>query len=378
MKEWGPKPGCALPRRCLERKIAAAKELAGCIVLLLWMLKSNSGQEGMNMTIESLNQQVHIHKGKDGWPSDLTFKASEGDNIVEVTVGDARSAKDGVWKRIGPWVFAFFDKAKEITKNALIEKPARLTFSLRSPDTPLAKCQYEALKRRVSYLAEANHLQITLLKGDADDELYTFEKLTNRPDTEIVHHDFRDQGVDDKTHGLEKDFQKYLAGWGLPKKSDFRLTNERLALFGDDFVRINKVKSGVVKEFPTGAFKDEVTRSNTLLSTEFVDLVTLNKHGDLAVIEIKFDDANLEVISQVLNYALFFHSYRTQLTHLLDEKLACATAGRKLVTYLVSNTFHNKFKSVWPYYSQHGPNPQLDIRQVIMGQMPDTENTDAA
>jgi len=332
----------------------------------------------MNMSIESLNQQVHNHKGKDGWPADLTFKATEGDNVVEVTVGDARSAKDGFWKRIDPWGFAFFHKVEEITKNAITKKPVRLTFSLRSPGTPLAEWQYEALKRRVSYLAEANHLQIALLKGDSEDRLYTFEELKKRPDTERVHRDFRYRGVDDKTHGLEKDFQKYLAGWGLPKKSDFRLTNERLALFGRDFVHIGKVKSGVVKEFPTGAFKDEVTRINTLLSTEFVDLVTLNKHGDLAVIEIKFDDVNLEVISQVLNYALFFHSYRIQLTHLLDDKLACATAGRKLVTYLVSNTFHNKFKSVWPYYSQHGPNPQLDIRQVIMGHMPDTEHADAA
>ena len=327
------------------------------------------------MTIESLNQQVHNRKGKDGWPADLTFKASEGDNIVEVTIRDAGSAKDGVWKRIDPWGFAFFHKVEEITKNALTKKPLRLTFSLRSPETPLAKCQYEALKRRVSYLAEANHLQIALLKGDADDKLYSIEELSNRPGTEKVYPDFQDKGVDDNARGLEKDFQKYLAGWGgAPKKSDFRLTNERLALFGDDFVRINKVKSGVVREFPTGAFKDEVKKSNTLLSTEFVDLVTINRKRQLAVIEIKFDDANLEVISQVLNYALFFHSYRTQLTPLLDQKLGCATAGRKLVTYLVSNIFHNKFESVWPYYTK----PPLTIRQVIMGHMPDTEHAEAA
>jgi hypothetical protein len=324
----------------------------------------------MNMTFESLNREVDKKRGTSGWPANLTFKATEGDNIVEVTIGGAGLAKDGFWKRIDPWGFAFFHKAKEITK-----KPLRLTFSLRSPDTPLAKCQYEALKRRVSYLAEANHLQITLLKGDAEDELYTFEKLTNRPDTEIVHPDFRYRGVDDKTHGLEKDFQKYLAGWGLPKKSDFRLTNERLALFGPDFVRISKVKSGVVKEFPTGAFKDEVTKSNTLLSMEFVDLVTINRKRELAVIEIKFDDANLEVISQVLNYALFFHSYRTKLTDLLDKKLACATAGRKLVTYLVSNTFHNKFESVWPYYSQR--KDLINLKRVVMGAMPEEDPCDA-
>jgi len=341
------------------------------------------------MTIESLNQQVHNNKGKDGWPADLTFKATEGDNVVEVTIGDARSAKDGVWKRIDPWGFAFFHKVEEITKNALTEKPLRLTFSLRPPVTLLAECQYEALKRRVSYLAEANHLQITLLRGDAEDELYSIEKLTNRPDTEKVRSDYpdHDHGDDDTPGRLEKDFQAYLFGKGLHDPSDPEIprTNERLALFGDDFVRIgkNRVRENqegykVEREFPTGVFKGEVKKGNRILSTEFVDLVTINRKRELAVIEIKFDDPKLEVIPQVLNYALFFHSYRNKLNPLLHKKLGCATEGRKLVTYLVSNTFHNKFESVWPYYSQPDPQPILTIRQVIMGHMPDTELSAAA
>jgi hypothetical protein len=330
------------------------------------------------MTIESLNQQVHNRKGKDGWPANLTFKASEGENIVEVTIRDAGSAKDGVWKRIDPWGFAFFHIAKEIAK-----KPLRLTFSLRSPDTPLAEWQYEALKRRVSYLAEANHLQIILLKGDAEDKLYSIEDLTNRPATETVYCNFAVHRGSDTPGGLEKDFQAYLIGkrHDNPSALDIWWTNERLALFGPDFAHLGggkpaKDQNGyrVVGQFPTGAFKDEVKKSNTLLSTEFVDLVTINKKRQLAVIEIKFDYANLEVISQVLNYALFFHSYRTQLTPLLDKKLACATAKCNLVAYLVSNTFHNKFESVWPYYTK----PPLTIRQVIMGYMPDTELSAAA
>jgi hypothetical protein len=330
----------------------------------------------MIMTIESLNREVDKKRGIAGWPSDLTFKATEGADIVEVTIRDAGSATDGFWKRMDPWGFAFFHKAKEITK-----KPLRLTFSVRSPNTTLAECQYEALKRRVSYLAEANHLQIALLKGDGADKLYSIEKLAHRPETETVRGDYPAHGVDDAPGRLEKDFQKWLDGWGLPDRSDPDIvqTNERLAIFGKDFVRISKVKSGkdqsgykVEREFPTGVFDKEIHEGTRILSTEFVDLVTLNRYGDLAVIEIKFDDAKLEVIPQVLNYALFFHSYRTQLTPLLDKKLACATAGRKLVTYLVSNTFHNKFESVWPYYSRPCPEPPLTIRQVIMGHMPDT------
>lgn len=341
------------------------------------------------MTFESLNREVDKKHGAYGWPAGLAFKATEGDSSVEVVIRDTGSAKDDVWKRIDPWGFAFFDKAKAIA-NEIPTKPLHLTFSLRCPGTPLAECQYEALKRRVSYLAEANHLQIALLKGDSEDRLYTFEELTKRPDTETVRSDYPFHHIDDTPGRLEKDFQKWLDGWGLPDRSDPNIlqTNERLALFGDDFVRIGKVKSGkdqkgykVEREFPTGVFNKEVNEGNRILSTEFVDLVTFNKHGDLAVIEIKFDDPQLEVIPQVLNYALFFHSYREKLDPLLDIKLGRQkgwTAKRKLVTYLVSNAFHNRFKSVWPYYSQPGHKHPLAIRQVIMGHMPDTERAEAA
>ena len=228
----------------------------------------------------------------------------------------------------------------------------------------------------MSYLAVTNHLQITLLKGSLVDPLYGWTDLTTRPETEKVHSGFKRRSDDDTPGRLEKDFQTWLFGRGLYKKPDIgmRRTNERLALFGPDFVGIGKLKSvkrqngyGVEREFPTGAFNAEVKENNRILPTEFVDLVTLNRNGELAVIEIKFDDPKLEVIPQVLNYALFFHSYRSKLTKLLDEKFECETNGRNLVTYLVSNTFHENFGSVWPYYSR-GP---LIMKQEIMGYMPD-------
>jgi hypothetical protein len=320
------------------------------------------------MTIDSLIQQVGKQRGKSGgWPSELTYLATETDNVVEVTVSDAGTAKDGVWKKIDPWGLAFFDRVKECT-----QKPIQLIFSLRLPSTPTANYQYEALKRRVSYLATANPLRITLLKDNCIDTLYSIEELTHRPDCEIVRTDMKKRGDADKAGRLEKDFQSYLFGKGLhdPSNPDIRRTNERLALFGDDFVRIGNAKSGkdgkrykVEREFPTGVFCDEVKKSKRILSTEYVDLVTINKNGEVAVIELKFDDPKLEVIPQVLNYALYFYAYKLQLIGLLDKQLEYSTKGARLVTYLVSNTFHPKFKSVWNYYSR-GP---LTIKQVIMG-----------
>lgn len=324
------------------------------------------------MSIASLNQEADKQRGKPGgWPSDLTYFATEVDDFVEVAVTDAGTAKNGVWKKIDPWGLAFLDKVKNVTN-----KPLRLKFAIQLPSTRYDSFQYEALKRRVSYLASANNLQITLLKDNSVDTLYSFEELTNRPVYEKIRYDINERGDDDTAGRLEKDFQAYLFGKGLhdPSDTDIRRTNERLALFGDDFVRIGRVKSGenrkrykVEREFPTGVFRNEVKESNRILPTEYVDLVTLNRKGDVAVIELKFDDPKLEVIPQVLNYALFFHSYRSQLTALLDKQLECESAGANLVTYLVSNTFHAKFRSVWRYYSRG----HLTLKQVIMGHMPD-------
>jgi hypothetical protein len=322
------------------------------------------------LTIESLNQQVDKRRGKSlGWPAELTYSAIEGPDAVEVAVGFAESFKDSVWKRIDPWGLAFVYEVQKITK-----KPIRLNFSVRN-SIKIDKCQYEALKRRVSYLAVTNDLQVTLLKEGSVDPLYSIADLAHRPDTEVIRSDFSERGDDDTAGRLEKDFQAYLFGKGLHDDADPEIprTNERLALFGPDFVGISKLKSAkkqngykVEREFPTGVFDKDIKGANRILSTEYVDLVTLNRNGDLAVIELKFDDARLEVISQVLNYALYFYSYRAKLNPLLKEKLECETARRELVTYLVSNAFHQKFDHVWPYYSR-GP---LTLKQVIMGYMP--------
>jgi len=277
-------------------------------------------------------------------------------------------------KKIDPWGFAFLSKAQDI----IGKKSVEMKFCIPIPDLSKKALQYEALKRRLSYLAVANDLTIILEQGASPDPLYTEEELKKRPDDEVVRDDFSRRGDDDEAGRLEKDFQTYLFGKGLhddlaQKKAR---TNERLGLFGNDFIRIGKIKNiadgkpyNVEREFPTGAFHEKVGKTNRILPTEYVDLVTINRKGDLSLIELKFDDPKLEVIPQVLNYALFFHAYRSQLTPLIDKRLACSTERRNLVTYLVSNTFHERFDKVFPYYAKG----QLALKQVIIGYMPESK-----
>jgi hypothetical protein len=166
----------------------------------------------MSTAIQALNLGAYRYVIKtDTLVEELTLTVDRAlEELALREENDAGSAIDGFWKRIDPWGFAFFHKAKEITK-----KPLRLTFSLRSPDTPQAESQYEALKRRVSYLAEANRLQIILLKGNADDKLYSFKELTDRPDWETIRSDFKRRRDDDTPGRLEKDFQTWLFGKGF-------------------------------------------------------------------------------------------------------------------------------------------------------------------
>lgn len=60
-----------------------------------------------------------------------------------------------------------------------------------------------------------------------------------------------------------------------------------------------------------------------------------------SLIELKFNDPKLEVVSQVLNYALFFNAYKKQLAPLLDNKLSCSSSSLRLKTQWLVMFFMN-------------------------------------
>ncbi|MBJ6750747.1 hypothetical protein [Geomonas anaerohicana] len=322
------------------------------------------------MAIRKLNLDVAANRGiTGGWPADMTYTATDDGVAVQVEITDAGKATDSIYKIIDPWGLAFVHEVQQIT-----DKPLRVKFSLRVPATVKLGCKHEALKRRLSYLAASSGLDIELDKDGEPDPLYSLEELFQRPEGECVRTTFVDRNGNDKPGRLEKDFQVYLFGPEIEDGQKTVRNNGRLAIFGDDFIRVGKVKNqkdqrgfNVQREFPTGAFAGEIREANRILPTEFVDLVTVNRNREIAIIELKFDDPKIEVLSQVLNYALFFKSYRAKLTPLLNEKLGIKGSNVEMVTYLVSNVFHNKFKTVWKYYT-NGP---LRLKRVVMGHMPD-------
>jgi hypothetical protein len=156
-----------------------------------------------------------------------------------------------------------------------------------------------------------------------------------------------------------------LFGKGLGTESR---TNDRLAILGEHFFQLKKKKYGVMREFPTGVYMSTKSRSNQITPTEFVDIVTLNRRGELSVIELKLDDSNLEVMSQILDYALFFRCYKSKLLKLM-KKDSSGLKPRKgnIMCYVVNNRFHKRFDAIFQYYKPNNQAYGFQIFKVVLG-----------
>lgn len=315
------------------------------------------------MSSDLMNDEFEKQRGKSGgFPAALQYilVKSFGEGF-ELCIRDVESC-DNVWDIADTWGIAAFDMVRKS-----LNAPLSLHFSMRMP-SPKDRPRYESLKRRLSYLAAVNPFPILLTIGGLKEGLYTLAELTSRPANEVVRTNFRDRSDQHSPGRLEKDFQAYLYGKGLHDgENDMGVrTNERLALFGYDFIDMKNKGVLVEREFPTGVFSEIVAESARILPTEYIDFVTLNRFNELAIVELKFNAAPLEVIAQLLNYALFFLSYKEKLTPLLNKRLKCSTEGCSIKAYLVSNVFHKRFDSTWTYYNRG----IVALQQVVMGYMP--------
>ena len=146
-------------------------------------------------------------------------------------------------------------------------------------------------------------------------------------------------------------------------------TNDRLAILGEHFYRSKGKEHGVLREFPTGVFKDKIKENCRLMPTESVDIITLNKYGNLSVIELKLDDEKLEVISQILDYALFFRCYISLLKNLTIIKKTFGTSIRKgeISCYVVNNHFHPRFDRILKFYSTKNKDYGFQLIKIVLG-----------
>ena len=132
----------------------------------------------------------------------------------------------------------------------------------------------------------------------------------------------------------------------------------------------------ILREFPTGVFEGDIREKNRLTPTEYVDIVSLNKRKELSIIELKIDDGPLEVMSQLLDYALFFSAYKDQLVPALDKLFFSGKGAPEKVDfkphnikcYVASNIFHARFDDIKRFYGTSGKGFPFTLVQLVLGE----------
>lgn len=314
------------------------------------------------LTHQEIAEKVNSSKGKrGGWPSCFNYKL-EGDHVFIVT---NMKFKKVDFRRLDPWGIAFFIYVQENSDTRL----KTISFILNKVNGEGFKVYLEAFKRRVSFLKINNEeLNFEIRYNSQLIDLYSEKKLFTRPKNEILHDYDKMKARDDKDKPgrLEKDFQTFLIGKGLENDVEDR-TNERLAILGEDFFDLKKKNIKLFREFPTGVFEDEVSKVNRILPTKYIDIVTLNKYRNLSIIELKLNDVKLEVLSQILDYVLFFRCYRDKLSEVVKNKFGCLPYGEDIICYVVNNRFHEKFDNIFKYYSTENKSYSFKIKRVLLG-----------
>lgn len=243
------------------------------------------------------------------------------------------------------------------------------TFNLNLPE-------FESFKRRVSYLNLNNPFLIEI-KYQTPISLYSKHEILNRPTNEIIIPGFKQRTSDDTPGRLEKDFQVFLFGGTILKNTsnqqvDYKLIYRRLGLLGFDFYKLGKAFK-IIRELPTGVFNGTIANKNRVLSTYYIDIVAFNKSNELAIIELKLNDSKLQVISQLLDYALFAVSYKKQIVQMLHkhvEQQYCPQnfENKPISCYIANNYFHPKFDDISVYYAPEPKGFNLKFKKVVLGE----------
>lgn len=269
-------------------------------------------------------------------------------------------------RKMDPWALCYKEFLEE--HNYVVHKIQLVLQSNSIYSAP----EFESFKRRISFLRLNNPgLDFEILKSNSPVVLYNLNDLLNRPKIEIINPKLNDRNAKDVPGRLEKDFQAFIFGGTLLDPNnpsiDYAGIYRRLGVLGQDFYSL-KNSFKVLREFPTGIYKRLVSKNNRILPTYFTDIVTFNKRKELAVIELKLNDSKIEVISQLLDYALFFRAYKTQICPLIKDQYCPANFEKKSIAcYVANNRFHLKFNGIKKYYRSDHARFGFKIHMIYLG-----------
>jgi hypothetical protein len=284
-----------------------------------------------------------------GWPKCFSFEI-EGE-LAKVSLNSFE------YYRVDPWSFAFFEEAK-----TNIPTVRSLAIDVKDSDK---KPEIESLKRRLSYLTinqdPSAPFSVSFSISGKEEQLYSLESIFLKGSDEVIRKEQNRRGDDDQGERLEKDFQAFLYGKGFKNRR-----NDRLAILGDDFFRVKQKNYFIIREFATGVFRGKVSKRTRILPTRFIDLVSVNKYGELAIIELKIDDTKLELMSQACDYFLYVRKYLDDFFLQVSETSGVAVRNKKFVFYIVNNRYHEKMPLIYPYYKPR-LNYGFSLKKVTLG-----------
>jgi len=262
-----------------------------------------------------------------------------------------KNPKGTSFRMLDPWALCYkewIESQNEMVSNIKL---------ILGPDCTHKLPEIESFKRRISFLQLNNPPIVFEIEVNGKSEpLYSLNDLLNRPAHEIIHKEVNIRTAGDKPGRLEKDFQAFLFGGTILSDTQGLSTNyadiyRRLGVLGDDFYNL-KESYKVLREYPTGVFHSKIVKSNRILPTYFIDIVTFNKRKELSIIELKLNYPKIESISQILDYALFSVTYKNQLSKILKDNFCPDKFEEKpIACYLVNNQFHPGFDSIIKYYN---------------------------
>ena len=262
-------------------------------------------------------------------------------------------------RQVDPYVMLFFSQARATHPEAPVTS---ITISL---DMRPRACDLECFRRRFSYLAQNHGVRALLFVDGSAEGLYlSRNELLGRPAHEV--HDLDEMKPRGNSRDSEGRIEKHLQTWLAGEQ---RKSNERLAVLGATcFCGHRGVQPRVLREYPTGIFDSKRSNKSRVLPTYWVDLVTVNTAGDLAVVELKVNDKKLDVVAQILDYALFFACYRKQLAANLTRQLGVTVkAEGRTACYIASNVFHPHFPEVARMYAPAAKTWSFSFHQLEIG-----------
>ena len=276
-----------------------------------------------------------------GIPGNLHFSVQPiGSEGISVNVRVAKNGGGTGLRLVDSWLMAIVHEIDVLGAGRIV-RSIEVELS-HVPDTPTMT----SFVRRMSYLAINNEWEAQLSTPGGLVPLVEDSKVLFKPEQdEIVRPTWGGRTDNtDQDGAVEKMLQTWLAG-------SARKTNDRLAILGEDFTPGTKGSVRVEREVPTGSFRGRISKSNYILPKYWIDLITLNKWGKLALIELKVTDSKLEAMAQLLDYALFFRVHRDDLTPIFNKKLQADLKPRAdFVCYIANNRFHPRFDDIGRYY----------------------------